>query len=75
MRRIIPSLLFLAIGFGAGAAVGQYAAHPKAWVPPAEGPSDEPTASPASAEGARDPKADLETQMMWDPNSHTYQGD
>ncbi len=74
MRRIIPSLLLLALGFGAGAAVGQYTSHPKAWVPPVEGPSGEP-ATPASAEGTRDPKADLETQMMWDPNSHTYQGD
>ncbi len=73
MRRIVYSLILICLGFGAGAAVGQYSTHRQEWVPPVEGPIDSPATG--GAEGERDPKADLQDQMMWDPNTRTYQGD
>jgi len=68
--RIFYSVLLLLVGFGAGAAVD----HVSHRAPASPAPS--PTAAPASTGGAgqRDPKADLEGQMMWDPSSETYLG-
>lgn len=72
--RIVPSLILVAIGFSAGLAVAQYTSSRQPWVLPAEGPPVEVTPG-LTDEGTKDPKADLEGQMMWDPNTHTYQGD
>jgi predicted esterase len=71
--RVVYSLILLAVGFSAGAAVAQYVVqrHPSA---PAA-PPPPAAAAPAAPEGARDPAADLQGQMMWDPNSRTYQAD
>ena len=68
--RIGYTLLLIIVSFTAGAAVGGRAAHrePRA---PAQTPE---VAAPAATEGQRDPKADLEGQMMWDPVSRTYVG-
>ncbi len=68
--RIVYTLLLLLLGFGAGMAVAGHA--PRCDLPsPARPPA---AATPAPAEGQRDPKADLDGQMMWDPASRTYLG-
>jgi len=69
--RVIPSLILVAASFGAGAAVAQYAAHHH---PAAEPSAAQAAPAPGSTEGARDSQADLQGQMMWDPNTGTYQG-
>jgi len=68
--RVVYSLLLLLVGFGAGAAVAGRASH-HAPPSPAQPPA---AAAPAPTEGQRDPKADLEGQMMWDPASRAYLG-
>ncbi len=70
VMRIVYTLLLLLIGFGAGAAVAGHASHRE--LPSPAQPAA--AATPAPAEGQRDPKADLEGQMMWDPTSGTYLG-
>ncbi len=67
--RIAYTLLLMFAAFGAGAALAGHASH-RDRAPPAA-----PTAAaPAPAEGQRDPKADLEGQMLRDPVSGTYLG-
>jgi hypothetical protein len=72
--RILPSLLLAAVSFTAGAVL----AHDWHGSPPARAPQapqeQRPPAPAAAPGGVRDPKADLEGQMMWDPNTRTYQG-
>ena len=71
--RLIPSLILVAIGFSAGAAVAQYVSRRPA---PAASPAEDPPAAsaPASTGGERDPRSDLRDQMMWDPTTATYEG-
>jgi hypothetical protein len=68
--RIAYTLLLMAAAFGAGVAVAGHASH-RDRAPLAAPPAPAP---PAPAEGQRDPKADLEGQMLWDPVSGTYLG-
>jgi len=69
--RVIPSLVLAAIAFASGAAVAQYVSHR----PPVAAPTAPPAGGgPDAPKGDRDPRADLEGQMMWDPNTRTYQG-
>ncbi len=68
--RIAYTLLLVVISFGAGAAVAGHAS--RSHRPPPAAPAA--AASPAAPEGQRDPKADLEGQMLWDPASGTYLG-
>lgn len=68
--RIVYTLLLPLVGFGVGVAVAGHASH-RQLPPPPQPPA---AAAPASTEGQRDPKADLEGQMMWDPASRTYLG-
>ena len=66
--RISYALLLMVASFGVGAAaVRVLHYHP----PP---PAQRPASTPAPAEGQRDSKADLQGQMMWDPNSGAYLG-
>jgi len=68
--RIAYSILLLLVGFGAGAAVAGHTSRrpsPPAIRTPA-------VTAPGPRESQRDPAADLEGQMMWDPNTRTYGG-
>jgi hypothetical protein len=73
--KTLPSLLLAAVSFTAGAVLAHdWHGAPPARPTPASREAPPAPPAPAAPGGVRDPKADLEGQMMWDPNTRTYQG-